>query len=524
MTTTGTDTTGQGPSVGPSGQGPADAPLPAPDATGSKRMLLVPHLGLGDALVLRGAVGALAASCDRLVVVGLRRYRASLEALYSDLASEGLALALVDSATDISPAFGSDGAAIDAFVRDGHLPVLLGDHSPPPAPGAADWRAADPLWTRALYMHLGLDPALMRSGFSLPRTREARAAAMLARVREITGGAPYALVHDDPDRPLLFPELPEGTVCLHVDDARFRSDCLFDYVEVVRHAARLHAIDSCFALLADLAGLARDDSAPGPSAGPAPSARPGPGPRVTVHAYAKPGAGPSVYSSAVEVLDAPPTRGLYGAHLVPRLDGVCDALLRHFRHFAALQDIMGPSRAEWQPCGSYLMGPASLDYDPSMLPKQALLFDRARGARSALEVGVHGGHSLLLLLLAEPGCRVTCVDVCGWSHTARCVRYLRDQFPGRVVLLEGDSRDVLPVVHAEFDLVHVDGDHSLEGAKADMLQAARLAHPGTTFVFDDYCDGIARAVDELAHTFEVVEVPSCPWRNCVARLRPSPSS
>lgn len=113
-------------------------------------------------------------------------------------------------------------------------------------------------------MQAGLDPDLMHTGFRLPKSRAAPSAAMLAEVRALCDGEPYVLVHDDAERPLLVPD--SAFRVLHVDDPRFASHNIFDYVDVLRNARHLHAIDSCFALLVDLADL---------------------GTEVTVHVYAK---------------------------------------------------------------------------------------------------------------------------------------------------------------------------------------------------------------------------------------------
>jgi SAM-dependent methyltransferase len=475
----------------------ADAPRsPAAAAAAAAKVVLLPHMGMGDMLVLRGMVGALCARHERVVVVGLRRYRDSLAALF-DLPN--VAIALVDDAEDISPAFGCpDAAALKSFTDEGYSVLALGDHS-----GSGEWRALDPRsWKRALYLHAGMDPALMRD-FELPKGRAPQAAAMLAKVRDIVGdGTPFVLVHDDPERSLRLPaELGDASVrVLHVDDARFASDVIFDYAEVLRAAAGVHAIDSCFAILAGLAA---------------------PGVPVTVHAYAK-DASATGFEDGWTVLRAPPARGLLGCDLLPA-DDMGRALAGAWRHFVQLQAIMRATRHEWAGCGSYLMGPESMDYDPRVLPKQRALWSRAAGAGNVLEVGVHGGHSALLMLLASPGCRITCVDLCGWTHTAECVRYLQAQFPGRVTLLKGDSADVLPLIEGDFDLVHLDGEHTYEKAVVDIRESLRVSRPGATFVVDDYHDGVKRAVDGCEQ-LRIVEVPSCPWQNCVAvREAPAPA-
>lgn len=171
---------------------------------------------------------------------------------------------------------------------------------------------------------------------------------------------------------------------------------------------------------------------------------------------------------------------------------------------------------QWYPCGGYLMSPKSMDYDPAMHGKQAALFDSCTKARNVLEIGVHGGHSLLIALLANETSTITCIDIGGYDHTIECVRYLQSQFPGRVLYIRGDSSDILPRMYGSFDVVHVDGDHSYEGVARDIAHVARLSHSDTTFVFDDYYDGVKRAVDG-SRMFRIVEYPGCPWSNCVAK-------
>lgn len=192
------------------------------------------------------------------------------------------------------------------------------------------------------------------------------------------------------------------------------------------------------------------------------------------------------------------------------------ALRDNFRHFEALQKIIQPTRHEWEGCGTYLMSPPSMSYDASMYPKQSLLWAAARHKRHILEIGVHAGHSLLIALLAAPHAHVTCVDTCGWDHVARCVEYLQRQFPGRITLLKGDSATLLEGMQTTFDLIHVDGDHSPAGVRADLERAMALSDDRTAFVIDDvWPDGMAVARDFL----DVTHVAKCPWANCLGRKK-----
>lgn len=206
---------------------------------------LLPHLGLGDMLMFRGLVADLAKTHDRVAVVCARKYLDTIRTCYEDL---NVQLVPVEEAHAISPAFGASPSKLRALQDMGYDILPLGVHT------GNDWRQLDPLWCRALYRQAGRDPSLIVDGFALPTSRHLESTAMLAAVRHLVGDD-FVLVHDDDKRPLLLPPLPPGCTAIHVDDPRIRSDNLFDYVDVLKHARHLHALDSCFAWLVDLAGL-----------------------------------------------------------------------------------------------------------------------------------------------------------------------------------------------------------------------------------------------------------------------------
>lgn len=440
-----------------------------------RRAVLVPpgEPHLRNVIAVRGMAAALAGGADQVAVGCYRLDAARAAGVLRGLPD--MALAAGDSRQSVLKIEGA--AVVDVPTRD----TL-----------AETYEAA------------GFDPA---EAFFDP-VPGPRAAGVAAVARRLAAGRRLVLVADEHGRRLRVPRQPPGTVVLHVYDPRLGSRWdPSDLVDLLRAADRVHALDGPVAALACLGRLAP----------------------VTVHAYAGAEKPALPYD---EVLTAPPAEGHLGQHFLGwRGDAgqanddekVRAALREGFRHFEALQTIMEPTAADWRPCGSYLMGPASMDYDPSTLPKQAAYFravaDMAdRGRHSVLEIGVHGGHSVLLALLADPACRVTCVDLCAWPHTAECVAYLQAAFPGRVVLLRGDSAAVLPMMQADFDLVHVDGDHGARAVRRDVEHALRLARPDATFVIDDYhVDGVPEVVHDL---LEPLAVPECPWANCLARRKP----
>jgi hypothetical protein len=128
-------------------------------------------------------------------------------------------------------------------------------------------------------------------------------------------------------------------------------------------------------------------------------------------------------------------------------------------------------------------------------------WQRTRPAASpgpvALEVGFNSGFSAALLLMACPRLRLTCVDIGEHGYTAPCFKSLAATFPGRVNLIIGDSRAVLPM-HAffpsRFDLIHIDGCHMPEVAALDVANCARMLAPGALAVMDDTDADFLRAV------------------------------
>ena len=186
-------------------------------------------------------------------------------------------------------------------------------------------------------------------------------------------------------------------------------------------------------------------------------------------------------------------------------------------HFNQIKAIIEPTFDEWKSAGSYLMNGHSLEYEASMLEKQLLLFKAAKNAKHVLEIGVHAGHSLLIMLLANPDVRIDCIDICQWSHTEKCVEYLNRVFENRVTLHKGESLTVLPTLTGMFDMIHVDGAHDPDIIRREVEQVSRMATLDSVYVFDDYdMNGIC---DYIHSEFKNVYVPSnwCPWRNCIAK-------
>ena len=169
--------------------------------------------------------------------------------------------------------------------------------------------------------------------------------------------------------------------------------------------------------------------------------------------------------------------------------------------------------------------------DPSLAPARRNLWRACRFKRSMLEVGVNAGHGALLFLSANTDLVWHGVDICEHAYVEPCVAYLAREFPGRVHLYRGDSREVLPRLathrpELDFDLFHVDGGHTDMLCRADVANCIRLAKGGrgkhlvlddinASWIFDVYCEFVSLghlATETLFDDWEDVS------RNVLARI------
>ncbi len=266
---------------GPRGRQRADELRPAGPVRGTTRgamskVCIVPHLGLGDMIILNGMVRVVCQANDEVMLFAKKAYVNSIRSLFHGIPN--LRMKFVDECHEF---YANDCELIKRVVADmGYALLPMGVHT------SEDWRSLDDIWSRALYRQVGLDPDLMYSEFHVSRNQD-REAMMLATVHKAVGMA-YVVVHDDPARDFVIDRacLPPGLPVVHVDDKRWRSDNIFDYIQVIDNSVQFHGFDSCFMLLADFLHL---------------------GARNFCHAYFKDADMPQkFYRTGVTVLRAPP--------------------------------------------------------------------------------------------------------------------------------------------------------------------------------------------------------------------------
>jgi len=134
--------------------------------------------------------------------------------------------------------------------------------------------------------------------------------------------------------------------------------------------------------------------------------------------------------------------------------------------------------------------------------------------RRYLEIGVRRGRSSCVVASATPGVDIYACDM--WQ-----IGYAGSENPGpdfvsgeldkighrgHRVYLNGDSRTELPDLFRRdpdlrFDLITVDGDHSIKGAWADLENVVKRLETGGVLVFDDCANPYCPGLDEVWRKF-----------------------
>ena len=119
---------------------------------------------------------------------------------------------------------------------------------------------------------------------------------------------------------------------------------------------------------------------------------------------------------------------------------------------------------------------------------------RAFAPARYLEIGTREGDSLRVVVENSHGiARIVCCDTWGgeWGGTGRGGHAHIDAmlatmlYDGEAMYLDGDSKQTVPTLDEQFDLVLVDGDHSAEGGRADLDNVLPLVAKGGCVVFHD---------------------------------------
>jgi hypothetical protein len=142
--------------------------------------------------------------------------------------------------------------------------------------------------------------------------------------------------------------------------------------------------------------------------------------------------------------------------------------------------------------------------------------------KTICEIGFNAGHSSILFLMSNPQAMLVSFDLGRWPYTKPAVEFVERKFPGRFIMVVGDSTETVPAFasqHPEIqcDLLVVDGGHEPNVALADVTNMARMANPDrNVLVVDDtpcavtWCVGPGEAWDTAVAHGSVVPLRRVP--------------
>ncbi|MFC8177433.1 class I SAM-dependent methyltransferase [Rhodococcus sp. NPDC057297] len=112
------------------------------------------------------------------------------------------------------------------------------------------------------------------------------------------------------------------------------------------------------------------------------------------------------------------------------------------------------------------------------------------GVELICEIGFNAGFSTWAFLSASPTVTVVSFDLAEYEYSDAAKAHIDELFPGRHTLIRGDSHSTVTEYarsnpDVRFDVVFVDGDHSLDGARADLADARAFSTTDTVVVMDD---------------------------------------
>ena len=135
---------------------------------------------------------------------------------------------------------------------------------------------------------------------------------------------------------------------------------------------------------------------------------------------------------------------------------------------------------------------------------------RESDCRCFIEIGTWTGTSCAWLAERHPSVQFICFDTFV-NDTAglQIQNWITNKRPNMMLII-GDSND-LTTLDLQADIIFVDGDHTLDGCRVDLLNAATSLHLSGLLICHDYTHekfGVKKAVDEMLarhHDYKIVD-------------------
>jgi predicted O-methyltransferase YrrM len=135
----------------------------------------------------------------------------------------------------------------------------------------------------------------------------------------------------------------------------------------------------------------------------------------------------------------------------------------------------------------------NLENGSGQIPQQQIDLIRlinTGSAKTIMEIGFNAGHSADALLSSRPDITLVSFDIAIHKYIDVAKEYIDMKYPGRHVLIKGDSLTSVPQYiqdnpEKKFDLIFIDGCHEFRYAMSDLMNCRQLAHKDTIVALDD---------------------------------------
>jgi predicted O-methyltransferase YrrM len=171
-------------------------------------------------------------------------------------------------------------------------------------------------------------------------------------------------------------------------------------------------------------------------------------------------------------------------------------------------------------CGSYLFDGVTYEYYQGMYDKQELLFNSTKHVKNVLEIGSYMGHSMFIMLLANPNVNITCIDIDD-KFTSVAVDVLNKYFNNAITFIHSDSISALSSLTERYDFFHIDGDHQNDYIMKEfsLIQKLNSNSEYLNVMFDD--EDCMRELQRYIDTnlrVKMKVIPDCKWANVLYKI------
>lgn len=192
----------------------------------NERVCLVPRLSACELIAVCGLVRAVCSRSSEVMLLVRKDHVGLIRHLFD--AVPNLRFTRVDST--------GDAAVLDSMERNGYKLI--------PLPSVRDMD---------VYALLGLSRDLLHTGFTVVRNISAENALLDKVVHAV--GESFVVLHDSHTHRIKRDAIASSYPIVDVRDPAFRTWNILDWITVLDRAIELHAIDSCFMMLADILAL-----------------------------------------------------------------------------------------------------------------------------------------------------------------------------------------------------------------------------------------------------------------------------